>query len=131
MDLTQARETITNHAAIINTLQVAINHIQPGQHSTKNKKIPDSTLYSSSRDELRNFFNSLKLKLIGDAAKFPSVQHQLVYTTQLLRGDVLNQIISHVTNGGVTLTTRDKWYHILKVAFGDPNLIRTARRQLS
>lgn len=73
INLTQVRETITNYAAMINTLQVAINHIQPEKHSTKNKKIPYPTPYSSSRDELRNFLNSLKLKLIEDAAKFPAV----------------------------------------------------------
>lgn len=81
IDLTQARETITHHATMINTLQFVIKHNQPGQHSTQNEKIPNPTPYSSSRDELRNFFNSLKLKLIGNATKVPSVQHQLVYAT--------------------------------------------------
>lgn len=93
---------------MINTLQLAIGHIQPSQHITKNEKISNLTLYSGSREELKNFLNSCKLKLIGDTTKFPSVQHQLIYTTQLLRGDALNQIIPYVSNGPVSLQTIDE-----------------------
>lgn len=65
-------QTIADKDSLINTLQLSMSYIQPGQQVTKNEKISDPTTYSSSREELRNFLNCLKLKFIGDAIKFQS-----------------------------------------------------------
>jgi len=97
---------------------------------TKPADIPNPDTFDGTRDHLRPFITKLSLKIAGNTAKFPDVQHQLRYAFSFLRGAAYNTMEPHLRNNKVDFTSLEEFIEVLRVAFGDPDEVKTAVRKL-
>src|SRR6266576_632079 len=67
---------------------------------------------------------------MGDATRFPTPQHILKYAINRLEGAALNQLLPYVQNDNVNLADLAALVRILEDAFGDPDRVATAEREL-
>jgi hypothetical protein len=103
----------------------------PGHgHEPKPEDIPDPDNFDGTRANLRPFLTKLRLKIAGNAARFPNVQHQLRYAFGFLKGDAYAAIEPHLANDRLNFATLDEFTEVLKMAFGDPDETRTATLEL-
>lgn len=98
--------------------------------STKPADIPDPDTFDGTRDSLRPFITKLRLKIAGNSAKFPDVQHQLRYAFSFLRGAAYNTMEPHLHDNEVRFTSLEEFMEVLRIAFGDPDEVKTAVRKL-
>jgi len=98
--------------------------------NTKPADIPDPDTFDGTRDHLRPFITKLSLKIAGNTARFPDVQHQLRYAFSFLRGAAYNTMEPHLRNNMVNFTSLDEFIEVLCIAFGDPDEVKTAVRKL-
>jgi hypothetical protein len=103
----------------------------PSTSSTpRREKIPDPPKYGGDRAALRPFLTHLNLKLSGDHDLFPDEQKRLAYAIGRLEGKAFDQVMSFVTNDGITLENVKALADHLHASFGDPDRIGTAERKL-
>ena len=98
--------------------------------NVKPADIPDPDTFDGTRDNLRPFITKLRLKIAGNTAKFPDVQHQLRYAFSFLRGAAYNTMEPHLHNNEVGFASLDEFTEVLRIAFGDPDEVKTAVRKL-
>jgi len=103
---------------------------QPIAMTAKPESIPDPPVFSGERKELRSFIAGLRLKVIGNASRFPTDQHQLIYAFGRLGGIAREQIMPYVRTGQIDLANLEALITVLDNAFGDPNRVATAEREL-
>ncbi|KAH8149322.1 uncharacterized protein LAJ45_06862 [Morchella importuna] len=72
----------------------------------------------------------MRIKLLGNADRFPTLQSKLSYAFSRLEGVAANQFLQYVGEEGIALPSMLRFYEILDTAFGDPDRMRTARRNL-
>lgn len=123
--ITQLRLEVTDLRTINVTLARAA-----APANGRQEKIPDPPKYSGDRSTLRPFVAQLRLKLLGNADKFPDAQHALMYTIGRLEGIALEQILPFVTATSVELADTNTLITILESAFGDPDRLATAEREM-
>ena len=92
--------------------------------------IPDPDDFDGTRANLRPFLTKLRLKIAGNATRFPNVQHQLRYAFGFLKGDAYATIEPHLVNDRLNFATLEEFTQVLKMAFGDPDETRTAALEL-
>jgi uncharacterized protein DUF4939 len=95
---------------------------------TKSEKIPDPEPFDGKRSELAPFIASLRLKLLMNRDRFPTVQERLTYAFSRLAGNARNQILPYVTATGIGLEDEEALIAHLELAFGDPDRKGTAQR---
>jgi len=93
-------------------------------------EISDPPKFSGNRKELRHFIAQLRIKLHGNATSFPTLQHRLSYAVGRLEGVAFGQVLPYIENDSVNLESIDALIQILEDAFGDPDRIATATREL-
>jgi len=118
--LTDARTIATRLAALEG----------PGQARIKPADIPDPDTFDGKRDDLRIFITMLRLKVEGNADRFPNIQHQLRYAFSFLRGAAYNTLEPYVRNNEIDFEDLDGFIQALETAFGDPDRAHTAQRDL-
>jgi len=96
----------------------------------KPEDIPDPDDFDGTRANLRPFLMKLRLKIAGNATRFPNVQHQLRYAFGFLKGDAYATIEPHLVNDRLNFATLEEFTQVLKMAFGDPDETRTAALEL-
>ncbi|KAH0607921.1 uncharacterized protein H6S33_001973 [Morchella sextelata] len=69
-------------------------------------------------------------ELLGNADRYPTLQSKLSYAFSRLEGVSANQFLQYVGEGEITLPSMVRFYEVLDTAFGDPDRMRTARRNL-
>ena len=94
------------------------------------KDIPDPAKFDGTRTKLRPFVAQLRLKLVGNAERFPNPQLRLAYTTSLLEGPAFDQVHAYITNNGINLQDYENIIDLLDTAFDDPDRVGTAEREL-
>jgi hypothetical protein len=94
------------------------------------EKLPDPEVFRGDRDRerLHLFKQQMKIKLLGNADRYPTLQSKLSYAFSRLEGVAANQFLQYVGEGGITLPSMIRFYEVLDTAFGDPDRMRTARR---
>ncbi|KAH0608755.1 uncharacterized protein H6S33_001889 [Morchella sextelata] len=98
----------------------------------RSEKLPDPEVFRGDRDRerLHLFKQQMKIKLLGNADRYPTLQSKLSYAFSRLEGVAANQFLQYVGEGSITLPSMVRFYEVLDTAFGDPDRMRTARRNL-
>jgi len=134
-DLERERATIV-------TLNTALTHanaraeavgpaVAPaGDRGPKRESIPKPQEFDGSQDQLRPFIAQLRTKFLGDAQKFVNVQHRLAYAVGFLKGKAYEQILPLINEGTINIVSVEALITILENAYGDPDRVRTAERNL-
>ncbi|KAH0609023.1 uncharacterized protein H6S33_001251 [Morchella sextelata] len=107
--------------------------VPPATDTTyRSEKLPDPEVFRGDRDRerLHLFKQQMKIKLLGNADRYPTLQSKLSYAFSRLEGIAANQFLQYVGEGGITLPSMIRFYKVLDTAFGDPDRMRTARRNL-
>ena len=126
IQITRLNQELTDARAVSTALATRGNHVI----QEKPESMPDPVKFSGDRLELRPFLVQLKIKLAVNAARFPTPQHALGYAVGLLGGTALAQLIPYVNGAHVNLPDMEAFYAILENAFGDPDRVATATREL-
>ena len=77
----------------------------------------------------RPFLSQLRNKLQGNATKFPDAQHEMRYAFGFLKGAAY-VTEPHFQDYGIAFQTLAEFTQVLRTAFGNPDEIRTARREI-
>ena len=95
-------------------------------------RIPDPPLFSGKdRKALRPFVMQLRLKIAEDAERMPTEQSRLRYAFSRLEGIALAQVLPHVQDTHINLANVAAVIQLLEEAFGDPDRVATAFRELA
>jgi len=89
-------------------------------------EISDPPKFSRNRKELRHFISQLRIKLHGNAASFPTLQHRLSYAVGRLEGVAFGLVLPFIENDSVNLESIEALVQVLEDAFGDPDRIATS-----
>jgi len=101
-----------------------------GERPPKQESIPNPQEFDRSEDHLRRFIAQLRTKFLGDGHKFVDVQHQLAYAVGFLKGKAYEQILPLIDEGNINIASVEAVITLLENAFGDPDRVRTAERNL-
>ena len=101
-----------------------------GERPPKRESIPKQQEFDGSQDQLRPFIAQVRTKFLGDAHKFVDVQHRLAYAVGFLKGKAYEQILPRIDEGNINIASVKALITLLENAFGDPDRIRTAERNL-
>jgi hypothetical protein len=93
-------------------------------------ELTDPPKFGGNRKDLRTFIAQLRLKLHGNTQSFPTMQHRLSYAVGRLEGVAFEQILPYIEDNAVNLDDIDALIKILEDAFGDPDRVATATREL-
>ncbi|KAH0614656.1 uncharacterized protein H6S33_000292 [Morchella sextelata] len=98
----------------------------------RSEKLPDPDVFRGDRDRerLHLFKQQMKIKLLGNIDRYPTLQSKLSYAFSRLEGAAANQFLQYMGEEGIALPSMTRFYEILDTAFGDPDRMRTARRNL-
>ncbi|KAL0630707.1 hypothetical protein Q9L58_010446 [Maublancomyces gigas] len=83
--------------------------------------------FDRRKEDLDTFLDRLANELRGDTGKFTSEIHQISYTVSHLISDAFEQVRGNY----LQYTTVKQLTNSLEAAFGDPDLLGTAQRQLA
>jgi hypothetical protein len=111
-----------------NTLNVNIGG--PTLNSPREQNISDPEMFSGDRKDLKAFISQVPLKLQGNATRFSSLALRLAYIASLVKGSAYAHIEEHIADGFSRITSVDDFLKILTTAFGDPDEIGTAEREI-
>jgi len=104
--------------------------LPPGKRPPKRESIPKSQEFDGSQEQIRPFIAQLRTKFLGDAHKFVDVQHRLAYTVGFLKGKAYEQILPLIDEKNINIASVEALITLLKNAFGDPDRVSTAERNL-
>lgn len=103
----------------------------PISRNQKSKHFAVPPVFSShEKSELGPFPDQLKIKFFNNADSFPTIQSRLWYTVIPLSHSALTQIRPYIKATGINLLELTRFHQLLKNAFGDPDTIATAIREL-
>ncbi|KAH8144393.1 uncharacterized protein LAJ45_11617 [Morchella importuna] len=146
-----AREMFERDLAAAQTQRVAVEVVAPDEEpiggddappappippvvatTQRSEKLPDPEVFRGDRDRerLHLFKQQMRIKLLGNADRFPTLQSKLSYAFSRLEGIAANQFLQYVGEEGIALPSMLRFYEISDTAFGDPDRMRTARRNL-
>ncbi|KAH0610936.1 uncharacterized protein H6S33_011363 [Morchella sextelata] len=143
----RARRMFERDLAAARAQRTAVEVVAPDEESIGNNAPPippaTGTIYGSEilpnpgvfrgdrdRDRLHLFKQQMKIKLMGNTDRYPTLQSKLSYAFSRLEGVAANQFLQYVGEEGIALPSMLRFYQILDTAFGDPDRMRTARRNL-
>ena len=124
---TSANRTIANLQSRIELLSTPP---QPGKRHLS-KKLPDPELFDGDKQKLQSWTYSLRVKLAGNADRYPSKSSKIQYSVSRLTGKALDQVKSRIKKDGtLDFATANDLITYLEVAFGDPDKKGTFQRKL-
>lgn len=124
---TKANRTITNLQSRIEMLS---SSSQPGKRHFS-EKLPDPKLFDGDKQKLRSWTYSLRIKLAGNADRYPSKSSKIQYSVDCLTGKTLNQVEPKVRKDvTIDFATANDLITYLEVAFGDSDEKDTSQREL-
>ena len=94
------------------------------------ERIPDPPEFKGDRKDCSRFASQIHAKMITNADRFPTPQSRLTYLTSRLQGIAYAQLQPYSRNGVFHLQDYQEGLDVLERAFGDPNKVGTARREL-
>jgi len=101
-----------------------------GERPPKRESIPKPQEFDGSQDQLHPFIAQLRTKFLGDAHKFVDVQHRLAYAVGFLKEKAYEHILPLIDEGNINIASVEALITLLENAFGDPDRVRTAERDL-
>jgi hypothetical protein len=119
---------------LANVLSLAVRAAPPApqQQEDRGQKFPDSPDFSvSDRTQLRGWIAQLRMVIRHTPSRFPDKQAKMRYAFNRLSGLALKQILPHLRdNGEVGLEDLPAFIQLLEAAFGDPDRVATAERNM-
>jgi regulator of replication initiation timing len=129
-DLDRANTTIDHlHQNPVHAAGTA-PHFSTATHAPKIQNIPDPEKFSGDRKDLKAFLSQVRLKLSGNASMFPTLDLRLAYIASLVKGPAYAHIEEHILDGFARIPDVNGLLEILSTAFGDPDEIGTAEREM-
>jgi len=127
-------EAVSLRMQLANALSLAARAAPPVPHQPEERgqKFPDSLDFSGSdRTQLRGWIAQLRMVIRHTPSKFPDEQAKMRYAFNRLSGLALKQILPHVRdNGDIGLEDLPAFIQLLEAAFGDPDRVATAERNM-
>jgi hypothetical protein len=126
-------------AAEIESLRQQLAQVQIGPQPALTVPIPPQRiakvnhpdLYYGDRPKLQTFIAQLALKFSANSHEFPNDQVKLSYAGSFLRGNAFEWLSPQIQpNGQVNLTNYYELVQGLQDAFGDPDEVATAEREI-
>lgn len=100
------------------------------ENARLSEKLPDPDKFEGDRKDLRRFVSQIHEKMNVNRDRFPTALSRMAYVSNRLKGQPYAQILPYIKDGVCTLNDYDEMLKILDRAFGDPNRINNARRDL-
>ena len=94
------------------------------------EKLPDPDKFEGDRSDLRRFASQIHAKMIDNFDRFPTPQTRMTYVTGRLKGKPYSQVLPYIEKGLCKLPDYTDILDLLERAFGDPNRVQNARRDL-
>lgn len=97
----------------------------------RSERIPDPAPFGGDRKELRGFVQAIQDKMLVNHDRYPTPAERVVYTISRLTGTARAYVLPHARpNGTYKFDDYTSILDLLRLAFGDPNLRKTARNEL-
>lgn len=107
----------------------AIHSAAPGP-VLLSERLPDPDKFEGDRTDLRRFVSQIHEKMTNNRDRFPTPQSRMSYVTNRLKGKPYAQVLPYIKKGVCDLPDYSDILDLLDRAFGDPNRIQNARRDL-
>ena len=94
------------------------------------ERLPDPDRFEGDRKDLRRFISQIHEKMNVNRDRFPTPQSRMTYVNNRLKGAPYAQILPHIKRGICQLNDYEDILDTLERAFGDPNRVNNARKEL-
>jgi hypothetical protein len=98
--------------------------------SQLSERIPDPPEFKGNRKDFSRFASQIHAKMITNADRFPTPQSRLTYLASRLEDTAYAQLQPYSRNGVFHLKDYQEGLDVLERAFGDPNKVNNARKEL-
>lgn len=97
----------------------------------RSERLPDPAPFGGDRKELRGFVQAIQDKMLVNRDRYSTPAERVVYTISRLSGTARAYVLPHARpDGTYNFVDYTDVLKLLRLAFGDPNLRRTARNEL-
>jgi hypothetical protein len=94
------------------------------------ERLPDPAIFEGDRKDFRRFQSKIYQKMKTNADRFPTAAERMSYVTNRLEGPAYAQILPYILDGECQLPDYTDVLRILERAYGDPNRVNNARKEL-
>lgn len=94
------------------------------------ERLPDPKPFEGDRKDYRRFASKIHEKMKTNRDRFPTARERMSYVTNRLEGTAYAQVLPYILDGECQLNDYPDVLRVLDHAFGDPNRVNTARKQL-
>lgn len=125
--------TIALPAEAVPAVATAETPITPAQSSTSSRlseRLPDPAIFDGDRKDFRRFQAKIHQKMKTNADRFPTARERMSYVTNRLEGQAYAQILPFILEGECQLLDYPDVLRVLERAYGDPNRVNNARKDL-
>jgi hypothetical protein len=107
--------------------------LTPAQSSATSRlseRLPDPAIFDGDRKDFRRFQAKIHQKMKTNADRFPTARERMSYVTNRLEGQAYAQILPFILEGECQLSDYPDVLRVLERAYGDPNRVNNARKDL-
>ena len=94
------------------------------------ERLPDPAMFKGDRKDFRRFQSKIHQKMKTNADRFPTPAERMSYVTNRLEGPAYAQILPYILDGECQLPDYPDVLRVLERAYGDPNRVNNARKEL-
>jgi hypothetical protein len=102
----------------------------PSEASCRSERISDPEKFEGSRADLRRFLGQIQAKMKANADRFHTAQARMAYVASQLGPIPYAQVLPYAKDGTFLFTDYEDILRLLERAYGDPNRVRNAQRDL-
>lgn len=117
-------------ALAVATAETPITPAQSSASSRLSERLPDPAIFDGDRKDFRRFQAKIYQKMKTNADRFPTARERMSYVTNRLEGQAYAQILPFILEGECQLPDYPDVLRILERAYGDPNRVNNARKDL-
>jgi hypothetical protein len=103
---------------------------QSATSSRLSERLPDPAVFDGDRKDFRRFQAKIHQKMKTNADRFPTANERMSYVTNRLEGQAYAQILPFILEGECQLPDYPDVLRVLERAYGDPNRVNNARKDL-
>jgi hypothetical protein len=117
-------------AEAVPAVATAKTPLAPVQSSRLSERLPDPAIFDGDRKDFRRFQAKIHQKMKTNADRFPTAHERMSYVTNRLEGQAYAQILPFILEGECQLPDYPDVLRVLERAYGDPNRVNNARKDL-
>jgi len=103
---------------------------KPTASSRLSERLPDPAIFEGDRKDFRRFQSKIHQKMKTNADRFPTAREKMSYVTNGLDGPAYAQVLPYILDGECQLPDYTDVLRVLERAYGDPNRVSNARKDL-